>query len=151
VFVTHDHDEAFALGDRLIVMHDGQVVQDGTPAEVWQHPTSAFVARFLGWNVTSAFGDTPRALRPEDLELLPESSPTAGAGGVVSTRTFRRDHHLVSIALDRQTKATQTDELSEEIRPEEIRVAVPVDQAPPDIGERVVVRAAHDAGIAITS
>ncbi len=152
VFVTHDHDEAFALGDRLIVMHDGDVVQDGTPTQVWQRPANAFVARFLGWNVTDAFGGMPRALRPEDLELVSASARSASseaaarAHGIVTTRTFRRDHHLVSVVLDHEVAPDDTDG-----RRDEIRVAVPIDRIPPDIGERVAVSAAHDTGIAVTS
>ena len=53
LFVTHDHDEAFALADRLVVMHEGRIEQVGTPVAVWQRPANAFVARFLGWNVTT--------------------------------------------------------------------------------------------------
>jgi len=36
LFVTHDHDEAFALADRLVVMHEGRIEQMGTPTGVWQ-------------------------------------------------------------------------------------------------------------------
>ena len=48
--VTHDQGEAFALADRVVVMRDGRIAQSGTPLEVWQHPASAFVARFLGFD-----------------------------------------------------------------------------------------------------
>lgn len=53
--VTHDHGEAFALADRVVVMRDGRIAQTGTPLEVWQRPASAFVARFLGFdNIVAA-------------------------------------------------------------------------------------------------
>jgi thiamine transport system ATP-binding protein len=48
VHVTHDHGEALALADRVVVMDAGRVVGDGTPAALWARPGSAFVARFLG-------------------------------------------------------------------------------------------------------
>jgi iron(III) transport system ATP-binding protein len=48
VFVTHDRVEALALGDRVIVMNGGRVLQDGTPDEVFHRPTNRFVAQFLG-------------------------------------------------------------------------------------------------------
>jgi ABC-type Fe3+/spermidine/putrescine transport system ATPase subunit len=48
LYVTHDQDEAFALADRIAIIHDGQIVQSGTPAGVYRAPGSAFVARFLG-------------------------------------------------------------------------------------------------------
>jgi len=49
VWVTHDHEEAFTVADRLAVMQDGRVVQEGTPAEVWRHPADARTALFLGY------------------------------------------------------------------------------------------------------
>ncbi|MAJ89600.1 MAG: ABC transporter [Acidimicrobiaceae bacterium] len=48
IHVTHDHDEAFALGDRVGVMHDGRLHQTDRPAEVWAAPRSLVVARILG-------------------------------------------------------------------------------------------------------
>ncbi len=46
--VTHDHDEAFAVADRVAVMQSGRVSRIGTPAEIWHDPRHATVARFLG-------------------------------------------------------------------------------------------------------
>ncbi|MEA3408584.1 MAG: tungstate ABC transporter ATP-binding protein WtpC [Chloroflexota bacterium] len=46
--VTHDFEEAVALGDRIAVVHEGQIVQVGTPENVFQRPASPFVARFVG-------------------------------------------------------------------------------------------------------
>lgn len=48
VIVTHDQEEALALGDRLMVLNDGRVQQEGTPFEVYNRPASEFVATFLG-------------------------------------------------------------------------------------------------------
>jgi iron(III) transport system ATP-binding protein len=48
VFVTHDQDEAFVLGDRVAVMAEGRVVQAGDPAEVYLRPASRWVADFVG-------------------------------------------------------------------------------------------------------
>ncbi|MGC9400789.1 MAG: ABC transporter ATP-binding protein [Anaerolineae bacterium] len=48
ITVTHDQEEAFALADRVILLHAGRVVQSGTPAEVYAAPASRWVARFLG-------------------------------------------------------------------------------------------------------
>ena len=46
--VTHDHDEAFAVADRVAVMQSGRVARIGTPAEIWHDPRRTDVARFLG-------------------------------------------------------------------------------------------------------
>jgi putative spermidine/putrescine transport system ATP-binding protein len=48
LFVTHDQDEAMMMSDRIAVMLDGRIVQLGTPPEVYLHPTTPFVAGFLG-------------------------------------------------------------------------------------------------------
>ena len=48
VFVTHDINEAFLLGDRIILMNAGQVEQNGTPAELLREPASEFVREFIG-------------------------------------------------------------------------------------------------------
>jgi thiamine transport system ATP-binding protein len=49
VLVTHDHEEAFAVADRMAVMRAGRIVQSGTLEEVWRHPADPETARFLGY------------------------------------------------------------------------------------------------------
>jgi ABC-type Fe3+/spermidine/putrescine transport system ATPase subunit len=48
IYVTHDQEEAFAIADRILLLHEGRIVQEGKPAEVYAHPASAWVAEFLG-------------------------------------------------------------------------------------------------------
>ena len=48
VFVTHDQEEALTMSDRIVVMRDGKIVQDGTPREIYEEPDNLFVARFIG-------------------------------------------------------------------------------------------------------
>jgi multiple sugar transport system ATP-binding protein len=48
VYVTHDYQEALALGDRIAVLREGALVQIGTPEEIWRSPADTFVARALG-------------------------------------------------------------------------------------------------------
>jgi spermidine/putrescine transport system ATP-binding protein len=48
IYVTHDQEEAFTIADRVLILHDGEIVREGTPADVWGNPGSAFVAGFLG-------------------------------------------------------------------------------------------------------
>ena len=48
IYVTHDQEEAFALSDRIIVMREGRIEQEGTPAEIYAKPRTRFVASFLG-------------------------------------------------------------------------------------------------------
>jgi spermidine/putrescine ABC transporter ATP-binding subunit len=48
VYVTHDQEEALTMSDRIAVMDSGRVAQLGTPAEIYENPRTAFVARFIG-------------------------------------------------------------------------------------------------------
>ena len=48
IFVTHDQEEALDLADRVVILNQGEIVQQGTPKEVCRQPNSAFVMRFLG-------------------------------------------------------------------------------------------------------
>jgi iron(III) transport system ATP-binding protein len=48
IFVTHDQEEAFVLGDRVAVMHAGAIEQHATPAEIYDHPATRWVAEFVG-------------------------------------------------------------------------------------------------------
>lgn len=48
IFVTHDQEEALDLADRVVILNQGQIVQQGTPKDVCRQPNSSFVMRFLG-------------------------------------------------------------------------------------------------------
>ena len=48
IYVTHDQEEALSLSDRIVVMSQGRMEQVGTPAEIYNHPTTEFVASFVG-------------------------------------------------------------------------------------------------------
>lgn len=48
IFVTHDQEEALAMSDRIIVMREGKIEQDGTPREIYEEPKNLFVAQFIG-------------------------------------------------------------------------------------------------------
>jgi iron(III) transport system ATP-binding protein len=105
VFVTHDQDEAFVLGDRVAVLAEGRVVQVGPPAELYQRPATRWLAGFVGdANLVAgtASGDTAATLlgrmplvsattgpvdvlvRPEQLELVP-AAEGGDADGVQAT------------------------------------------------------------------
>ena len=60
IFVTHDVQEALKLGDQIVVMSDGHVIQAGAPTDLLLHPATPFVARLLGAdNVVSLYEHVP--------------------------------------------------------------------------------------------
>jgi putative spermidine/putrescine transport system ATP-binding protein len=52
IYVTHDQEEALAMSDRIAVYHDGRIEQIGSPQEIYERPTSLFVANFIGESTT---------------------------------------------------------------------------------------------------
>ncbi len=48
VYVTHDQEEALAVSDRIVVMKDGRIAQEGTPKDLYEAPASEFIADFIG-------------------------------------------------------------------------------------------------------
>src|SRR5689334_14587710 len=48
IYVTHDQEEAFTIADRVLILHHGEIIREGTPADVWANPKSESVAGFLG-------------------------------------------------------------------------------------------------------
>ncbi len=84
VFVTHDQDEAMEVADRVVVMNQGRIEQDGPPDEVYDHPATPFVLQFLGdvnlfhgrfGHASHAPGGTVDAsdvsyVRPHELEIV---------------------------------------------------------------------------------
>ena len=78
VFVTHDQDEAMALSTRIAVMNRGQVVQVGTPSEIYEFPQSRFVADFVG--TTNLFEGTVSGNQPGHFIVR---SPEAGCDLIV--------------------------------------------------------------------
>ncbi len=48
IYVTHDHEEAFAIADRILLLHEGEIIRDGTPEDVMKHPSSPAAEKILG-------------------------------------------------------------------------------------------------------
>lgn len=69
LFVTHDHDEAFAVADRIAVLDVGRLLQVAAPAELWHRPASRRVAEFLGYEAFVAAGSQVGAA------LVPDAGP----------------------------------------------------------------------------
>lgn len=87
IFVTHDQEEALTLSDRIAVFHDGRIEQLGTPRELYEQPSSRFVADFVG--TTNIFrADDARAIlgRDGEFSIRPEKL-TLGAAADAEART----------------------------------------------------------------
>jgi sulfate transport system ATP-binding protein len=87
VFVTHDQEEAMAVADQIVVMHQGRIEQIGTPAEIYDHPATPFVMSFIGpVNVLPAHSAVPNLerslnhgqvyIRPRDIWVQREANGT---------------------------------------------------------------------------
>ncbi|MBI4762341.1 MAG: ABC transporter ATP-binding protein [Chloroflexota bacterium] len=121
IYVTHDQEEAFTIADRILILHDGQIVREGTPAEVWAYPQSAYVAGFLGlgkvfegavmgqqngeWQVESGFGIfhvrcNHKHSRGEKVHLLARpfkvQDDANAVSGVVTDVIFQQDRYKVT-------------------------------------------------------
>jgi spermidine/putrescine transport system ATP-binding protein len=71
IYVTHDQEEALTMSDRLAVMSNGKVEQVGSPVEVYEDPSTAYVADFLGVsNLMSAHGEGGGRVRLGDFQLM---------------------------------------------------------------------------------
>ena len=119
LYVTHDQSEALALSHEIAVMNAGEIVQIGSPRDIYEHPRTRFVADFIGttnfvtgtiagsdgacWRMDSEIGPlqvksdaTLRpgqrvtvSVRPEDVVLTDPPAPPAGHSGLVGTVTAK--------------------------------------------------------------
>jgi putative spermidine/putrescine transport system ATP-binding protein len=69
VFVTHDQDEALTMSDRIAVFNEGRIEQIGTPAEIYEHPETEFVAGFVGISNVLERDGRRFTVRPEKIHL----------------------------------------------------------------------------------
>ncbi len=107
LYVTHDQEEAFALGDRVLLLQNGVIEQIGTPAELWAKPRTRFAAEFLGFRnlvkVESAkeLGWPLPDSTADHVVYRPDGFRPAADGpfrGTVVSRTYRGDHFLVRLS-----------------------------------------------------
>jgi putative spermidine/putrescine transport system ATP-binding protein len=81
IYVTHDQEEALTMSDRVAVFKDGQIEQIGSPAEIYEHPETEFVAGFVGVSnlLERTLNGQPRrfTVRPEKISVLDEDAAAA--------------------------------------------------------------------------
>lgn len=119
IFVTHDQEEALTMSDTVVVMKEGEILQIGTPEDIYNEPKNPFVASFIGESniipstmikdyyvtiegvdfecVDKGFGEQVEVdvvIRPEDIELKPKNG---GIHGVVTDIIFKGVHYEIIV------------------------------------------------------
>lgn len=98
LFVTHDHDEAFTVADRVAVMSGGRLLQVDSPARLWSAPAGREVAEFLGYQAFVPDGDAWTAVGPEGF-VLRDPADCPWSATVLST-SFRRGAAEIVVEAD---------------------------------------------------
>jgi len=152
IYVTHDQEEALSMSDTVVVMDSGKIQQIGTPTDVYNEPSNAFVADFIGESnildgimhedfsvefagirfqcVDKGFKkDEPVdvVIRPEDVDVVP---PDEGMlKGLVTSVTFKGVHYEIIVDVEGFKWMIQTTEKSEVddyigivVKPDEIHI-----------------------------
>ena len=120
IYVTHDQEEALTMSDRVVVMRDGNILQIGTPQDIYNEPCNAFVADFIGESniidgimhkdylvefandyfdcVDKGFSLKERVqvvIRPEDFKIVPADK--GKISGIVESIIFKGVHYEIMV------------------------------------------------------
>jgi spermidine/putrescine transport system ATP-binding protein len=101
VYVTHDQEEAMAMATRIAVMNEGRVEQVGEPGEIYNRPTSRFVADFIGESNFLERGSSNGSVlmvRPECVRI--STTPRDGLRGRILQTSFLGNQTRVAVACD---------------------------------------------------
>lgn len=85
IMVTHDQEEALTMADKIVVMNHAEIMQIGTPQEIYQKPSNPFVADFIGSINFFSENDRKQAIRPEHVVIVQNN----GMKTVVENMEFR--------------------------------------------------------------
>lgn len=130
IFITHDLDEALNIGDRIILLKDGEIVQDGTPEEILTQPADDYVARFIEGVDKTRVLTASCAMRPARATARPTDGPRTTARRMRDNDldvmyVLQRDRTLVGLISAQQLKQALRDNASS--------IADYVDKNPPTI------------------
>jgi putative spermidine/putrescine transport system ATP-binding protein len=126
LYVTHDQAEALSLGDKVCVMHDGEILQMAPPHDVYDHPASLFVAQFVGemnfvkGHVTgpsqvecllgrfslsiptgvSVSSAVTLAIRPEHVQVKAADGSLSGLSGNITSKNYLGDAALLEVEIN---------------------------------------------------
>ncbi|QLA16208.1 ABC transporter ATP-binding protein [Desulfolutivibrio sulfoxidireducens] len=116
VMVTHDQEEALTMADRILVMHQGRVVQDGSPRDIYDQPATPFVASFIG---SMNFIEGARRL-PDGTVFLGNRSVRGALGPRMAVDVGDADQVTLAIRPEDVTMARR-DEAGEDLWPAKTR------------------------------
>lgn len=152
IFVTHDQEEALTMSDKVVVMNHGEILQVGTPEDIYNEPANRFVAKFIGESniiegimkddylvsfdgkdyvcVDKGFARNEKVdivIRPEDIDIV--KLGTGLLSGVVDSVAFKGVHYEIDVKTKERTYTIHTtdysklgDEVDLSFNPEDIHV-----------------------------
>jgi putative spermidine/putrescine transport system ATP-binding protein len=109
VHVTHSQEEAMALADTMVVMNHGVIEQVGSPHQVYNHPASEFVARFMGGHNVFDTPAGPIAVRNDHMRIVsaPDGHAAPGVAAVVTDVEYQGTYVLLGLALQQAAAGRQ--------------------------------------------
>jgi len=130
IFITHDLDEAINIGDRIILLKDGEIVQQGTPEQILTSPADDYVARFIEGVDMARVLTARSAMRPVRATARDSDGPRTvlrkmsenGLDSIYITSRDRRLHGLVDAAALKSAIQDKKDHITELIDPDVPRV-----------------------------
>jgi putative spermidine/putrescine transport system ATP-binding protein len=134
IFVTHDQEEALTMSDRIAVFDVGQIVQVGTPAALYEHPRTRFVASFVGTSnviegetaVAITGSPQPFSVRPEKIRLTEKGTAVSDglcwADGRIQDVVYVGMHTRYTVRLDSGTDLTVVEQ-NLDVTSQDVRLA----------------------------
>jgi putative spermidine/putrescine transport system ATP-binding protein len=129
IHVTHGQDEAMALADLVVLMNGGKIEQQGTPREIFNHPRTEFVAKFIGGHAVIRNGQTNIAVRNDRLILKAPSEGVSGSFVAATITEIEYQGTFIRVTLAGEDAQDFAAELSDAV----------MDENRFSIGDRVLV------------
>lgn len=95
IMVTHDQEEALTMADKIIVMNKGEIMQVGTPQQIYDNPENTFVGSFIGTINLIEDENNVRAIRPEEIEI--NLLNRNGLIGEIINLEYKGSHYVVTV------------------------------------------------------
>ncbi len=126
VYVTHDQTEAMTMADRVVLMRDGRIEQNGSPEDLYRRPATAFTARFIGTPPMNLIerDDQLIGVRPEDIRIVSQD----GHAARVKTVEHLGADSIVLCEIEGQPVSVRQDGFSKAAPGDDVRLAWAIDQ-----------------------